>query len=129
MKPYEPNWPHGYVTRDGRPVKILTTERKHDRYPIIALVPLSNQITYEVMLSFSPNGKFVCEDLSCDEDIFCVEPETAETENYIRLPEAALEAELATAYATGWGAAHAGITPTPRAYATVMLAELKARRC
>lgn len=31
MKPYEPNWPHGYVTRDGRPVKILTTELKARR--------------------------------------------------------------------------------------------------
>lgn len=38
MTDFDPNWPHGHVTRDGRKARIISTNAVTESWPIIALV-------------------------------------------------------------------------------------------
>lgn len=48
------------MTRDGRPVRIICFDRKHQGYPIMALVDNGNG--FEQCMAFTLNGKY-CENL------------------------------------------------------------------
>ena len=56
------------VTRDGRKVRIICTDRKHSRYPIVALV--ENKLTEEEnVVCYTKEGK-VFNDVSTDVNLF-----------------------------------------------------------
>lgn len=56
------------VTRDGRNVRIVCTDRKHSRYPIVALV--ENKLTGgENSVCYTKEGKFF-NDVSTDVNLF-----------------------------------------------------------
>ena len=38
MGDFDPNWPHGHVTRDGRKARIICRDRRSPGFPIIALI-------------------------------------------------------------------------------------------
>lgn len=51
MTDFDPNWPHGHVTRDGRKARIICTDPGSHVYPIIALVGSCPR-------SFTSGGRF-----------------------------------------------------------------------
>ena len=56
------------VTRDGRSVRIICTDRKHSRYPIVALV--ENKLTEEEnIVCYTKEGK-VFDDVLTDVNLF-----------------------------------------------------------
>ena len=47
------------VTRDGRPVRIVCTDRKGDGdHPVVALYPASQKYLGEIVCTFCANGEF-----------------------------------------------------------------------
>lgn len=69
--PYTPEHPGPFCTRDGRPVRVVCTDRT-DRYPIVALVR-SNDGSEEVM-SFHANGRYnTAVNSICDMDLMNAE--------------------------------------------------------
>lgn len=54
MTNFSIDWPHGHTTRDGRPARIICTDRKGD-FPIVALI--DNGVGHESILAFRDNGK------------------------------------------------------------------------
>ena len=46
------------VTRDGRPVRIICTDRKGSNQPVIALISLSEIANKEVVSSFTTDGYY-----------------------------------------------------------------------
>lgn len=58
MTDFDPNWPHGHVTRDGRKARIICTDRKSKAYSIIALVQIANKDNEEAVVSYTCEGKY-----------------------------------------------------------------------
>lgn len=52
---FDPNWPHGHVTRDGRKARIICADRKGDA-PILALVTQSHGEEY--VFAYRPDGQW-----------------------------------------------------------------------
>lgn len=38
MTEFDPNWPHGHITRDGRKARVICADRQDHVLPVIALV-------------------------------------------------------------------------------------------
>lgn len=76
MKPYEPKWPHGYCTRDGKPVRVLCTDAIGRNGPIFGLVMLTEGL--EVSGRWYSNGLVWSSGEKSDADLMCVEPEPFE---------------------------------------------------
>ena len=75
LEEYLANPSRKVVTRDGRSAKIICTDRKHSRYPIVALV--ENKLTEEEsIVCYTKEGK-VFNDVSTDVNLFFV-PEKKE---------------------------------------------------
>jgi hypothetical protein len=53
-----------YQTRDGRPVRILATDRKHPSFPIVALVTEDNDQEY--IYQYTASGFVGCQDSKDD---------------------------------------------------------------
>jgi hypothetical protein len=51
MTDFDPNWPHGHVTRDGHKARIICTDAGSHVYPIVALVGSCPR-------SFTSGGRF-----------------------------------------------------------------------
>ena len=59
------------VTRDGRPARIICTDRKgSENHPVVALYPNLQKLSNEIIASFCPNGEFTMGEES-DYDLFC----------------------------------------------------------
>lgn len=50
---FDPNWPHGHVTRDGRKARVLCTDRA-GRWPLVALIESAG---YEDVISCTREGR------------------------------------------------------------------------
>lgn len=56
MTEFTLDWPHGHMTRDGRPARIVATDREHSRQPpIVALVSEKGD---EIILTYFNNGHY-----------------------------------------------------------------------
>lgn len=55
--PYTPDHPGPFCTRDGKPARIICTDRRGE-YPIVALV---DELWTEHCFVFSPSGEFILE--------------------------------------------------------------------
>jgi len=73
MKPYDPEHKGEFCTRDGRPVRILATDRKSKsgKYPVVGLVAIGNED--DIFVSWSKKGEVVI-GLTKDVDLMCVIP-------------------------------------------------------
>lgn len=76
MKPYEPNWPHGYCTRDGRPVRIICTDGAGYELPIVGLVLWDNGA--EVVHRWHSDGLALAEDVTSESDLMCADQKPKE---------------------------------------------------
>lgn len=74
MKPYEPNWPHGYCTRDGRSVRIICTDAS-SALPIIGLVKQTDGS--EFSLSWYADGR-ASTGVVFDIDLMCADQKPKE---------------------------------------------------
>ena len=64
------------VTRDGRNARIVSTDRRYENYPIVALVQISDNYINEEVYTYSKDGEFEVEQ-STRHDLFFA-PETHE---------------------------------------------------
>lgn len=55
MTDFDPNWPHGHVTRDGRKARIICTLVNNPNLPIIALVQDEGGVEYGA--AFEADGR------------------------------------------------------------------------
>ena len=60
LKEYLANPSRKVVTRNGRNVRIVCTDRKYENYPIVALVKLSDNITEDVW-TYTKDGELEAE--------------------------------------------------------------------
>lgn len=56
MSDFDPNWPHGHVTRRGDPARIVARDCRNEIYPIVALVALADFEGTEEPRQFTPEG-------------------------------------------------------------------------
>lgn len=70
LKEYLANPSRKVVTRDGREVRIICTDRANEYYPIIALVKMLTGV--EWCESFTDNGRSTISNLEKDLDLFFV---------------------------------------------------------
>lgn len=76
MRPYEPNWPHGYCTRDGKPVRVLCTDAIGRNGPIFGLVMLTEGL--EVSCRWYSNGLVWSSGEKSDADLMCADQKPKE---------------------------------------------------
>lgn len=55
-KEFDPDWPHGHVTREGREARIICKDRICKDFPIIALIDYTDQ-GYESLTLYTKSGK------------------------------------------------------------------------
>lgn len=72
VKPYEPNWPHGYATRDGYPVRLLCTDGAGYALPLVGLVMWEGGA--EIVHRWHSDGLALAGHETCGSDLMCVEP-------------------------------------------------------
>lgn len=70
MTDFDPNWPHGHVTRDGRKARIICTDRKGKDYSIIALAQRASGDNEEITLSYTSEGKYHADGTDSGADLF-----------------------------------------------------------
>ena len=79
LEEYKKNPNRKVITRDGRSVRILCTDRKGTKYSVVALCTMSN--LSEDCYFYSPNGKVYLNQDSCRDLFFAPEKK----EGYINL--------------------------------------------
>jgi hypothetical protein len=59
------------ITRDGRSVRVLCTDRTHSEYPIIALITSHNTgVEFELSEQFTLEGSYRADKYQCEQDLF-----------------------------------------------------------
>ena len=76
LEKYLANPSRKVVTRDGRNARIVSTDRRYENYPIVALVQISYNYINEEVYTYSKDGEFEVEQ-STRHDLFFA-PETHE---------------------------------------------------
>lgn len=66
MTDFDPNWPHGHMTRDGRRAEVLPRRLNHPEYPVLAIVTDASGV--EVPGKFTAAGKWMT-GVSDDDDL------------------------------------------------------------
>ena len=76
LEKYLANPSRKVVTRDGRNARIVSTDRRYENYPIVALVQISDNYINEEVYTYTKDGEFEAEQ-STRHDLFFA-PETHE---------------------------------------------------
>ena len=61
LKEYLANPSRKVVTRDGRNARIVSTDRRYENYPIVALVQICDNYPNEEVYTYTKNGEFEAE--------------------------------------------------------------------
>ena len=69
LEKYIANPSRKLVTRDGRNARIVSTDRRYENYPIVALVQISDNYINEEVYTYSKDGEFEVEQ-STRHDLF-----------------------------------------------------------
>lgn len=67
MSDFDPDWPHGHTTRDGRKARIICKDAKNEDFPIVALV--TSHAGIEHGYAFTPRGKVTFGGTDCATDL------------------------------------------------------------
>ncbi|MGN0929944.1 MAG: hypothetical protein ACI4N3_04865 [Alphaproteobacteria bacterium] len=74
------------VTKGGKEVRILCTDRKHKDYPIVALVK-NKQQKREIVITYTSNGLYNCDSINPFENDFNLFFATEKKEGYVNIYE------------------------------------------
>ena len=69
LEKYLANPSRKVVTRDGRNARIVSTDRRYENYPIVALVQISDNYINEEVYTYTKDGEFEAEQ-STRHDLF-----------------------------------------------------------
>ena len=69
LEKYLANPSRKLVTRDGRNARIVSTDRRYENYPIVALVQISDNYINEEVYTYTKDGEFEAEQ-STRHDLF-----------------------------------------------------------
>lgn len=61
LEKYLANPSRKLVTRDGRNARIVSTDRRYENYPIVALVQICDNYLIEEVYTYTENGEFEAE--------------------------------------------------------------------
>lgn len=65
MGDFDPNWPHGHVTRDGRKAEVQPRRLLHPEYPILAVI--ISETGVETVDRFAADGRWLSGDSGPDD--------------------------------------------------------------
>ena len=74
LEKYLANPSRKLVTRDGRNARIVSTDRRYENYPIVALVQISDNYINEEVYTYTKDGEFEAEQSTKWDLFFAPEP-------------------------------------------------------
>ena len=74
LEKYLANPSRKMVTRDGRNARIVSTDRRYENYPIVALVQISDNCINEEVYTYTKDGEFEAEQSTRHDLFFAPEP-------------------------------------------------------